>query len=169
MDTRYATQRDVPAMVDVQRAGFQAALIPLLPEEFALPDEGEWRANLADALADDAVRALVVDADQGLAGLVVYGANRDVEPAAGAGEIRAMFVHPDNWRRGIGRGLVEVACVDLEKMGYSAATLWSLRDNDRGSAFYADLGFTRDGSTQTRPHLGAPEVRYARSLGPPRQ
>ncbi|MBA3359200.1 MAG: GNAT family N-acetyltransferase [Thermoleophilaceae bacterium] len=151
-------------MVELQRAGFRAALIPLLPDEFALPVEAEWRATLAEALAGDAVRALVADAGHALAGLVVYGANRDVEPAPGAGEIRAMFVHPDHWRRGVGRGLVEVACADLDQMGYSAVTLWSLRDNDVATAFYEGLGFERDGAAQTRPGLGAREVRYARSL-----
>jgi len=164
---RPATGSDVPAMVDLQQAGFRAALIPLLPDDFELTDEAAWRAGLAETLAGDDVCALVADAGDGLAGLVVYGANRDAEPAPGAGEIRAMFVHPDHWRRGVGRALVEVACTDLEAMGYSAATLWSLRDNDGATAFYEGLGFTRDGATQTRPHLGAAEVRYALSLAAP--
>ena len=167
---RPATGSDVPAMVELQKDGFRAALIPLLPDEFELPDGAPWRAGLAETLAGDDVRALVADADGeagaegGLAGLVVYGANRDAEPSPGAGEIRAMFVHPDHWRRGVGRSLVEVACVDLERMGYSAVTLWSLRDNDRATGFYKGLGFERDGAAQTRPALGAPEVRYAKSL-----
>ena len=161
---RPATGSDVPAMVDLQQAGFRAALIPLLPDEFELTDEAAWRAGLAETLAGDGVRALVADGGDGLAGLVVYGANRDAEPAPGAGGIRAMFVHPDHWRRGVGRSLVEVACVDLERMGYSAVTLWSLRDNDRATGFYKGLGFERDGAAQTRPALGAPEVRCAKSL-----
>jgi len=151
-------------MVELQQAGFRGALIALLPEEFELPDEAGWRAGLADTLAGDGVRAIVADGGDGLAGLVVYGANRDVEPAPAAGEIRAMFVHPDHWRQGVGRGLVEVACADLEQMGYSAVTLWSLRDNEVATAFYERLGFARDGATQTRPGLGGREVRYARSL-----
>jgi len=151
-------------MVELQRAGFRAVLIPLLPEAFELTEDMAWRAGLADTLAGDGVRALVADANDGLAGLVVYGTNRDVEPAGGAGEIRAMFVHPGHWRQGVGRGLVEVACADLEQMGYSAVTLWSLRDNAVATAFYERLGFERDGATQTRPELGGREVRYARPL-----
>ena len=152
-------------MVELQRVTFAEALVPLLPEEFRLPETAAWRDTLSQALDSEGVRALVIDAGAPeLAGLVIYGANRDVEPAPGAGEIRALFVHPDHWRRGVGRELMEVACADLEQLGYSAATLWSLRDNDRANAFYERLGFDRDGATQTRPQLGGPEVRFARSL-----
>jgi len=151
-------------MVELQLAAFVAALVPLLPDTFELTGLDAWQDSLSEALAGDGVRALVVDGDEALEGLVVYGLNRDTEPAPGAGEIRALFTRPDSWRRGIGRRLVEEACADLDQMGYSAATLWSLRDNDRANAFYERLGFGCDGATQTRPHFGVPEVRYSRSL-----
>ena len=94
-------------MVELQQAGFRAALIPLLPDDFELTDPVTWRARLAEALATDGVCALVIDGVEGLAGLVVYGLNRDVEPAPGAGEVRALFVHPGLWRHGLGQALVK--------------------------------------------------------------
>jgi ribosomal protein S18 acetylase RimI-like enzyme len=164
MRSRKATQADVPAMVELQRIAFLEALVPLLPETFQPTVLDAWRHPLSQALATDGVRAFVTEGGGGLAGLVVYGLNRDAEPPAGAGEIRALFVHPSRWRSGLGRDLVERACADLGEMGYSAATLWSLRDNERANGFYERLGFKRDGATQTREHLGGPEVRYAKSL-----
>ena len=64
----------------------------------------------------------------------------------------------------MGRSLVEGAATELARRGFTAATLWSLRDNDRATAFYEGMGFERDGATQTRDDLGAPEVRYAASM-----
>ena len=168
MNPRPATQDDVAAMVELQRAGFVAALVPLLPSSFDVTATDAWAARLSETLASESVGSFVVDREDrdGLAGLVIYGTSRDPEPPPATAEIRALFVHPDHWRRGVGRGLVEEACTQLERWGFEAATLWSLRDNDRATAFYESAGFDRDGATQTRDELGAPEVRYARSLRP---
>lgn len=152
-------------MAALERAAFAEALVPLLPDTFELTPIEEARARIGEALASDGVRALVLEGEQGFAGLVIYGLNRDVEPIPGAGEIRALFVRPRSWRSGLGRALVDRACAELAEMGYAAASVWSLRDNIRANAFYERLGFERDGATQVRPALGAPEVRYLRALG----
>ena len=125
-----------------------------------------WEESLTNALATDGVSGLLAEDRDGLAGLAIFGLNRDEQPAAGAGEIRAMFVHPTRRRSGVGRELVAGACAGLAALGYSRATLWSLRDNHAANAFYESLGFEPNGATQTRSLFRAAEVRYARSLTP---
>jgi ribosomal protein S18 acetylase RimI-like enzyme len=49
--------------------------------------------------------------------------------------------------------------------GYSAITLWVLRDNERARRFYDRAGFTPDGATNVLTRLGdVPELRYRRTL-----
>lgn len=135
-----------------------------LPAGFEFSAVEEWERSLEDALATDGVRGLVKDDAEGLAGLVILGLNRDADAQEGVGEIRALFADPTRRRRGTGRALVARACEELATMGYSEVTLWSLRDNDGANSFYEVLGFEQDGGTQVRQSLGAPEVRYRRSL-----
>ena len=49
-------------MVELQRVTFAEALVPLLPEEFRLPETAAWRDTLSQALDSEGVRALVIDA-----------------------------------------------------------------------------------------------------------
>lgn len=150
-------------MAVLEREAFAKAIVPLLPRGFEPQPVEEARARIGEALlGSDAVRALVVDGEGRLEGLVTYGRNRDDEPVRAAGEIRALFVAPRSWRSGLGRTLVERACTELAEMGYASVSLWSLRDNARANAFYEHLGFERDGATQVRATLGAP-VRAGRS------
>ena len=159
---RPARQDDIPAMVALQRATWEAALVELLPEPLE-SEADEWEARLGEALATEGVEALLAHTATGLAGLVVLGANRDIDPAPGTGEIRALFVSAEQWRTGVGRALVAGALERLAAMEYARASLWSLRDNGRANLFYERLGFRRDGATQSRSP-GVPEVRYAREI-----
>ena len=153
----------MPAMGALQRAAFEAVLMPMLPAEFEFSSIEAWERSLADVLADAGVRGLVKE-DKGLSGLVIYGTCRDADAGSAIGEIRALFAHPDRRRTGIGRELVTRACEELAEMGYAEVTLWSLQENDEANAFYEALGFERDGTTQVRERLGAQEARYRRSL-----
>ena len=115
MNPRPATQDDVAAMVELQRAGFVAALVPLLPSSFDVTATDAGRSSVGDA-GERERWAFVVDARTARPG---GAGDLRLQPrsraAAGAGEIRALFVHPDHWRRGVGRGLVEEACAQLER------------------------------------------------------
>ncbi len=151
----------MPEIVTLQRAAWREALLNLLAEGREMAPAPEWRASLSGALATEGVEGLVAEAGAELAGITVFGLNRDGVP--GAGELRALFVHPDHWRSGVGTALVEGAVRGLA-CRYERVTLWSLRDNIRANAFYERVGFERDGATQTRPAVGVPEIRYGRSL-----
>ena len=102
--------------------------------------------------------------DDRLSGWISFGLNRDPDAPPGTGEVRGLNVHPDDWRSGVGRALVERA-FELLAEGYVEVTLWSFDENDRANAFYESLGFRRDGAGQRREFsAGALEVRYRRPL-----
>ncbi len=145
--------------IEAWREGFRG----IVPERVDPRDA--WRpARIADRIAagdrrDDAILAAVVDGS--VRGLVLQGPSRDADALIAEGEIVALYVHPDNWRQGIGRALVEAALGDLERTGHERAIVWTLADSPRNLAFYEAVGFRRDGATQRRPSFGSPlEVRF---------
>jgi len=163
---RAATEADVDAMVDLQLAAWRDGFVPILPSSFALPAAEEFRPRLAESLATPGVRKLLAIGEDGrLEGWISFGANRDPDAPPGTGEVRGLNVHPDDWRSGVGRALVERALELLTEGGYEEVTLWSFEENERANAFYEELGFRRDGAGQRREFsAGALEVRYRRPL-----
>jgi GNAT superfamily N-acetyltransferase len=141
----------------------RAAFAPLLPEghEFPTPDAARWH----QLHADPAVTMLLVEDDGALLGCAVCGESRDPDAGADVGEVRTMFAAPVAWGRGVGSALMAAVLDDLRERGYSEATVWSFRDNERANRFYESCGFTRDGADRTEEawaHI--PEVRYRRAL-----
>jgi ribosomal protein S18 acetylase RimI-like enzyme len=152
-------------MVELQLESWREGFVPILPDEFRVPDPDSFRPRLAEALRGRGVHStLAIDGDD-LVGWVTYGVNRDADAEPGEGELRSIFVHPDAWRSGVGSTLLDHALTELAREGYQAATLWSFAHNDRANGFYERHGFVRDGAEQRREFsAGALEVRYRRPL-----
>lgn len=115
--------------------------------------------------AGDGSTILVAELAGEVRGLVTLGPSRDRDARRRDGEIVALYVHPDKWRAGIGRMLVEAA-LDALAASHDEALVWTLAESPRNLAFYEALGFRRDGAIQRRPSFGSPlEVRFRRRLG----
>jgi GNAT superfamily N-acetyltransferase len=168
-ELRLATAQDAEQIVDLQIAAWRAAFLPLLPDGFELPPREQFLIMGERTLAEVGVERTLAIADDRVAGLCSHGPSRDEDAATGVGEVRALFVHPDYWRRGAGSALVSNALARLRDGGFTEATVWSFHDNDRANSFYERAGFSRDGATQARePFAGAVEIRLRRPLEPVR-
>ncbi|MDP9241217.1 MAG: GNAT family N-acetyltransferase [Actinomycetota bacterium] len=125
--------------------------------------------SLTDRAADPANDSeLLVATDEGtVTGFAVIGPWRgeDGRPAGdGAGEIRAIYVASDSWRRGVGGALMSAAVARLDALCHAEQRLWVLAANHRGRRFYESVGWRFDGARQEY-HTGGvalPEVRYSR-------
>jgi GNAT superfamily N-acetyltransferase len=140
------------------REGFRG-IVPdeIDPERAWSPEQLEQR--VAGSVEDDR-SVLVADVGGVVRGLVVLGRCRDRGAPADHGEVIALYVHPDNWRQGLGRRLVVAALDSLARQGYSVVRVWTLAESPRNISFYESLGFRLDGATQRRPSFGSPlEVR----------
>ena len=62
------------------------------------------------------------------------------------GELDGLFVEPDQWRRGIGKALIEAATHLGRKRGFSLTVI----ANPAAFGFYERCGFSIEGETQTR-------------------
>ena len=152
-------------MVAVQLAAWREGFVPILPPEFRVPEPDEFAPRLADALSGPGVGSTLADLGDRLVGWVTHGSNRDPDAEHATGEVRAIQVHPEHWRGGVGSALLAHALDRLREEGYGAASLWSFDVNRRANAFYERHGFSRDGAEQRREFsAGALEVRYRREL-----
>jgi len=86
-------------------------------------------------------RTIVAESGQ-LLGFVVVLRRED-----GEAELDGLFVEPSQWRRGIGRALVDQA--ERVATADGAATLW-VTANTRARAFYDSCGFVTVGEVATR-------------------
>jgi ribosomal protein S18 acetylase RimI-like enzyme len=161
---RPARPRDVGAMADVTGNAWREGFRGVVPAELA-PDRAQAMENLARRVRDDPGSTAVGELDGRVSGYVVFGPSRDVDIEAPTGEVFAVHVDPQAWRRGVGRAMIDYALERLRERGCLVATLWTLRDTPRSHAFYEALGFERDGGTQRRQMTGgAVEVRYRIAL-----
>ena len=113
----------------------------------------------------------------GIVGYAAFGPETDVlgapwpHPLSTDGEERrvaelyALYVRPAWWSTGTGRALMDRVLARSVAAGYSAVTLWVLRDNRRARRFYERAGFAPDGATNVLTGLGdARELRYRQQL-----
>ena len=168
MQIRRATPADAGAIAAIHVVSSRTAYKDLLPEEvhqaFTVERrERTWRDIITSGdgdvwIAEEGDRAL---------GWICVGASRDSDATPTTAELRAMYIEPASWRRGIGRALWAHAEAFLAAGRYSCVTLWVFQDNARALTFYRQLGFTDDpGHTLTRDRGGVQlvEVRLRREL-----
>lgn len=154
------------AAIAAWREGFRGIVPPEID-----PVEA-WRpARISERLRDPAYAErsiLVAELGGEVAGLVVVGTSRDSDRVVNEGEVMALYVHPDHWRRGVGRALVDGAVAEIAATGHAEAIVWTLAESPRNIAFYEALGFALDGGSQRRPNFGSTlEVRLRASLSSP--
>src|SRR5699024_9633644 len=106
----------------------------------------------------------VLAAESGeLRGFITFGAARELP---GVGQVHALHVDPDSWRRGTGGALLRHAQDRLRSAGFDEAVLWVLATNERARIFYAGQGWSPDGG-KSRQRIGGrlvDEVRYRRRV-----
>lgn len=164
---RPASPADVDGLAETAIEAWRVGFRGIVPEQ--IDPVATWRPErIAERLADrahDGSAILAAELEGRVRGLSLFGPSRDQGAPAREGEIVALYVHPDSWRRGIGRGLVAATLDRLAAAGDREAIVWTLAESPRNLAFYTALGFRRDGATQRRPSFGSPlEVRFRTSL-----
>ncbi|MEU4266409.1 GNAT family N-acetyltransferase [Streptomyces sp. NPDC026092] len=192
MPIRSALPEDAAAIAAVHVRSWQAAYRDLLPRAYLDSlDVDERAAVWAARLAEPQAPGVLVAAEDGAAGQVVGfccfrawpGEERDAGTAEGpgegpdagtddrldpatTGEIAALYVVPEVWGSGVGRGLLAASEEALVVDGFQDAALWVLADNARGRRFYEAAGWRPDGTVvqDTTAGRALDELRYRRRL-----
>lgn len=135
---RPAVDQDAAALGAVYCFSWQAAYKNIVPDVFldALTVEGCTAGSISSK------NNLVLEDHGAVVGTACFGAARD-EDAANAGEVRAIYVLPDCWKKGYGRLLLSAAAEQLQQMGYASYHLWTLKQNQRARGFYEKMGMQK--------------------------
>jgi len=137
---------DVEAVQDVAEAAWHAAYDDVLGTDVVERVLDEW-------YTDDAIEAGIKhDAQDFFVAVrddeVIAYAHVGPHPPRRVHQLYRLYVHPDDWRQGIGRQLlaeVEQALYDRDITRYEAQVL---ADNVIGVAFYESTGFERVDESQ---------------------
>ena len=166
---RPVAPRDAKAIAEIHVATWQAAYTGVIPDDVLKAMTYEKRlAYWKEAIEYSDPQLLVaLDADK-VIGFVGFDRSRDAGTPSSMGEIWAMYVTPNHWRKGVGLLLWDGARDGLKEEGCTQVTLWSLVANERALQFYEQAaGFKRDmTSLRTTPYgsVKLEEIRLKRSV-----
>ena len=103
-----------------------------------------WRERLTQPKGS----VFVVEED-GIVGFCDLIPSRDSDAGQRIGEIAAIYVLSQHWRKGAGRALCDYALAEARQQGYESVTLWVLASNSIAKNFYEAMEFSLDGATKT--------------------
>jgi GNAT superfamily N-acetyltransferase len=127
------------------------------------PESARWVRELGAA---DRWTRVAVEPRGRVVGLISWDAARDGpqwRPLPGVAHVGALFVHPDHWRQGIAKRLLDMALAAMREQGYTRARLMT-PDGAPAERFYAAQGWARDGRTRWHEVVRLPSVGYAIEL-----
>ena len=147
---RTAKASDSQAIATVQVEGWQTAYNGLLCSTFLAELSVPRRADIWHSELKAGESVILVDAvDEIVRGFIDFGPDRNSKDAANVAEIRALYVNPSEWGRGIGTSLCESAFAMMRARNFNEVVLWILKGNDGPIKFYRKMGFTDDGLRKT--------------------
>lgn len=150
MEVRAAVQEDAPAVGEVHaeawRVGFSDLFAPGWLRGAVEERRQRWESSLAGCLVGRS-ELLVAESDGRVIGFVQYGPS---EEAAPAGEVFALYVHPNHWGSGAARMLSQQASGDLGARGFERIVLWTLAAAERARGFYCHNGWVVTGRSAER-------------------
>jgi GNAT superfamily N-acetyltransferase len=143
------------------RAAWARHLSPVGLAAVASPTD-EWERQIADP----DVICLVAERRGAVSAFAVLcpSPDPDVDPSVVA-LLDRLYTEPAEWRRGLGRALLEASMEELASRGYREVTLWTAEWNtSRG--FYDATGWALDGADREKTFAGSTytEVRYRREV-----
>ena len=169
MGVRLAEMGDARRIAEIHVRAWQIAYRGIVPDpilEALSADERQWFWEERFRRSTSSV--LVSVGAAGVMGWLVFGASRDDDAADSVWEIYGLYVDPEHWRRGVARDLWRESRRRLEAKGVAEVTLWVLRDNVRGRAFYEAVGFVLDAGAEkqwAKDGATLTQVRYRVRLG----
>ncbi|PVZ06892.1 GNAT family N-acetyltransferase [Actinomycetospora cinnamomea] len=153
VEVRDARPDDARGIAAVNVRSWRAAYRDLVPDEvlagLSVPDRERFWASALDTRPTN-THILVATVAGTVVGFAATGPPLVGEDRADPtlGDLYALYLDPDRWRRGIGTRLHAAALDRLRSCGYTRAGLWVLATNDRALRFYERHGWIDTGRDQ---------------------
>lgn len=159
---REALPGDAGLISGIYAASWKAAYRGLLPQHALdrLPED-YWVPAIRSWLLIGQFAGLIAYDDDRPVGCAIFGRGRD-ESHADWGEIVAMYLLPEDCRKGYGTRLMQETLAALRTEGFHRFYLWCLAGADAAAAFYLRMNFKPTSDHNFFPIGGetAREIRY---------
>lgn len=152
IEIRPATEEDIPAIARIHVPAKQKAYASAVDQDYLQNKtfeeyEGVWTHYMT---AGDATQYLALIHNQPV-GVISFGRLRTPPPGTSrirplyAAEIFGIHVHPDYWKQGVGKALLQKAVEDLKNQKLRSLCLWVIKGNENAIKFYDHMGGQRIG------------------------
>ncbi|MBA2655802.1 MAG: GNAT family N-acetyltransferase [Tatlockia sp.] len=138
---RLATTNDAKAIAQVHICSWQKMYKEFIPESILKNLSVVERSEQWQSLIEKGARVLIIEVDKKIIGFASICALRDAGSDELSGEISAIYLHPNYWRKGLGSKLCRAAISELKNLGYKKIFLWVLEENFQARRFYEHLNF----------------------------
>lgn len=155
---RRASPEDADSIASIHVDAWREAYRGLVPDELldTLSESSrsmKWHQKIGDPPPRSEI--FVAETDGELVGFVSCGPCRDEDlRQLDVGEIYALYVDPNRWRRGTGSDLLRRAVRYFDHGEFECMALWVLEDNEAAQTFYEKAGFVPDHTCETDTHRG---------------
>lgn len=166
---RLAQPEDAAVVARIHIDSWKIAYRGLVPDAFL---DGMNYANreaaIKNAIANHQDETYLAKAQGEAVGILTIGTSRDSDlDSTTVGEIWGIYLHPQHWRRGYGRLLVDFAEDSLLRRGNRVIVLWVFEGNSRARRFYEAVGYQPDGAMKIFDRgWELPVMRYRKSFDP---
>jgi len=147
---RKALLEDAPACAEIHSRGWESAYADLVPAEYLAQRRTQrperWRDILSGGGKGDTFVAVL---DGSVVGFMGVGPAQDDDLDGTFYEVYSLYLHPDVYRLGIGRALIEHAHALAREKGKAAMALWVFEENAPSRRFYEACGYRPDGRWDT--------------------
>lgn len=150
---RTANEFDAEAIALVHVLSWQKMYQNFIPEHYLKNLSVVERKQLWYELISMGVKILVIENNEQIVGFASVCQYRAVEADQTHGEISAIYLHPDFWRKGLGTRLSHAALLELKQMGFNEIFLWVLEENNQARRFYESIGFSSTNSVKSEEYV----------------
>ena len=147
-----ATEDDIPEIAHIHIEGWRGAYGGIVDSAYLDSLDVKERQKQWEEWFDEQNSPVLMGyIDDNPAGFVNFGKLRTPPPGMSpirplySGEIYAIYLLPEFYRKGLGTALLKAAVRGLEEMRHKSMCLWVLEKNKRAGLFYKHLGGERCG------------------------
>ena len=158
---------DAAGVAEIQIQCWRKAYAGIIPDKYlAAMDVGTKSKTLENGLTlnADVIRLVALEKNN-LLGFIAGLENRSASfyPDV-TSEAWSIYVHPDHWKKGIGKVLIQGFMEEMKKMNKKSMLVWALEENMIGRGFYEAMGGKLLGQKQTVTYGGKHVVEVAYSF-----
>ncbi len=138
---KLAKASDAESISNIYAASWKVAYRGMLPQKYLDELRSDfWTLAFHNWLDNNTLKAALFYENSVPVGCIAFGKSRD-DRVANWGEIVALYIHPECFRKGYGQKLLRTALLAMNEEGFTNCFLWVLRENINARRFYEKNGF----------------------------